>query len=155
MEDRIDGDRLEAWQLFLGAHARVVDRLEHELEAQTGLPLTWYDVLVQLQRAPEGRLRMQDLVSALVLSKSGLTRRIDRMQEAGLVQRHTCPSDARGVLAVITPKGLQTLKDAAPAHLAGVKAHFTDQLSDEETVALRCCLGKIVARLSDPSIPGQ
>jgi DNA-binding MarR family transcriptional regulator len=149
MSTNLDDERMLAWRLFLEAHARVLTRLEQELEDERRLPLTWYDVLVQLNRAPEKRLRLQDLGHNLVISKSGLSRRIDRMEEAGLVERHECPSDARGVFAVLTPAGKAVLKDAAPVHLAGIAQHFTQYLTDEEAAALQAAFRKILAGLQD------
>ena len=145
MRDRPDEQRLEAWRLFLQTHARVLAQLEQELDAERHLPLTWYDVLAQLDAAPCQRLRLQDLVRRLVLSKSGLSRRIDRMQEAGLVERHECSSDARGVFAVLTPAGKAVLEEAAPVHLAGIARHFTQYLTDKETVALQAAFKKMLA----------
>ncbi|HZU14824.1 MAG TPA: MarR family winged helix-turn-helix transcriptional regulator [Chloroflexota bacterium] len=144
-----DKTRLEAWALFLEAHARLVQTLEAELEAETGLPLTWYDVLAQLSAAPEGRLRMSDLYQSLLLSKSGLTRRIDRMVEVGLVERKGCPGDRRGVFAVLTPKGREILRAAAPLHCAGVERHFGEHIDETELATFRRVLTKIIADLGD------
>jgi DNA-binding MarR family transcriptional regulator len=143
MSARIDPDRLEAWSAFLHAHAQVVNNLEAELEAERGLPLTWYEVLLFLNKAPGG-LRMNDLADALVLSRSGLTRVIDRMVTAGLVERAECSTDRRGVMAVITPNGRRALKDASPIHMRGVKEHFTDHLSGSEARTLRRVFRKIL-----------
>lgn len=139
-----DADRLEAWRLFLEAHARVLKVLEAELQDAHDLPLTWYDVLLQLAEAPEGRRRMQDLAGAVLLSKSGLTRLVARMEEAGLVIRTDCPSDRRGTFAVLTDGGWRRLRTAAPTHLAGIRRHFTDQLTDTEVGALRSGLGRVL-----------
>lgn len=139
---------MDAWLLFLRAHAVLTAQLEQELEAERCLPLTWYDVLVQLNGAPDKRLRMQELVRSLVLSKSGLTRRIDRMEEQGLVERCGCPEDRRGIFVCLTPAGHAALKEAAPVHLAGIQNHFTRFLSEDEAAALRSAFGKIVSGLS-------
>ena len=125
-------DQLSAWRLFLRTYRRVLDQLEVELQEQRGLSLAWYDVLIQLYRSPEHRLRMNDLAGSVLLSKSGLTRLIDRMEKAGLVERASCPSDRRGSFAVLTPRGEEVFKEAAPAHLEGVARHFTDHLTADE-----------------------
>ena len=144
MPRRPDPERLAAWRLLLEAHAAVVDRLGRELEAACGLPLTWYDVLVQLAAAPEGRLRMRDLARAVLLSRSGLTRLVDRMEASGMVCREAHPSDGRGAFAVLTPAGRTALRRAAPVHLRGIEAHFARHLSDAGAAALRDALSRVV-----------
>ncbi|MGH7748822.1 MAG: MarR family winged helix-turn-helix transcriptional regulator [Candidatus Dormibacteria bacterium] len=144
MPRRPDAERLAAWRLLLETHAAVVDRLSHELEAECDLPLTWYDVLLQLSLAPGGRLRMRDLADAVLLSRSGLTRLVDRMAAAGLVCREAHASDGRGANAVLTPAGRAALRRAAPVHLRGIEAHFARHLSDEDVAALRSALGRVV-----------
>ncbi|HVS43886.1 MAG TPA: helix-turn-helix domain-containing protein [Candidatus Dormibacteraeota bacterium] len=144
MPRRPDPERLAAWRLLLEAHAAVVDRLGRELEAECGLPLTWYDVLVQLASAPEGRLRMRDLARAVLLSRSGLTRLVDRMEASGMVCREAHPSDGRGAFAVLTPAGRAALRRAAPVHLRGIDAHFARHLSDADAAALCDALSRVV-----------
>ena len=141
----IPADRLAAWRAFLEAHARVTEVLERELREGQDLPLTWYDVLVQLHEAPENRLRMQELAAAVVLSKSGLTRLIDRMERAGLVRRSQCPTDRRGTFAELTDEGYAQLRAAAPTHLVGVERHFTAHLSADDAEVLARVLGAIAA----------
>src|SRR5215213_4291305 len=89
--------RHDVWPLFLKTYSVLVDRLDSELTAAAGMPLTWFDVLVHLVDAPNGRMRMQDLSTAVLLSKSGLTRLVDRMERAGLLTRGACPTDRRVV----------------------------------------------------------
>lgn len=124
--------RRQAWRLFLRTHAQLLDRLEHEMQERTSLPLNWYDVLARLRDAPNHEMRLQDLGRSVLLSKSGLTRRIDRMMEAGLVTRRGCKTDRRGAYAVLTPQGMAALQEAMPVHLDGVRAHFLDRLSEGE-----------------------
>lgn len=138
-----DPTGLEAWKAFLTSYRRVLDLLEKELRASVGLSLAAYDVLVQLGYSPEGRLRMSELADRIVLSRSGLTRLIDRMETAGLVQRASYPTDRRGSLAVLTPAGRATLADAAPVHLEGVRRHFTSHLTKEEAKVLQRALSKV------------
>ena len=135
---------LAAWQLFLHSHAFVMRRLEAELVAEHGLPLASYDVLVQLANAPDRRLRMTDLADRVLLSRSGLTRLVDRLVREGLVERAACPSDARGTFSVLTEAGLDRLRAAAPTHLRGVHEHVTRHLSDDELDTLTALLGKLV-----------
>ncbi|HMS59784.1 MAG TPA: MarR family transcriptional regulator, partial [Tepidiformaceae bacterium] len=110
---------MRAWRGFLTAHARVMALLEEELERERDLPLSWYDVLVQLEEARGSRLRMTELAAAVLLSKSGLTRLVDRMCTAGLVNRSADAEDRRGRWVQLTPAGRKRLQDAAPAHLRG------------------------------------
>ncbi len=144
MARRPDPERLAAWRLLLETHAAVVDRLGAELEAECGLPLAWYDVLLQLSGAPQGRLRMRDLADAVLLSRSGLTRLVDRMVAAGLVCREAHPSDGRGANAVLTPAGRAALRRAAPVHLRGIEAHFARHLTDAEAGVLRTALDRVL-----------
>jgi DNA-binding MarR family transcriptional regulator len=141
-----DAAAFEAWRAFLEAHASVTARLDEELRRERGLPLTWYDVLISLERAG-GRLRMQDLARDVLFSRSGLTRLVDRMEQARLVARAPCPDDRRGTFAVLTADGRRTLRRAAPVHLRGIARHFTAHLSAQERRTLTTALAK-VARAS-------
>ncbi|GAB4336645.1 MAG: MarR family transcriptional regulator [Dehalococcoidia bacterium] len=136
---------MAAWRSFLGAHARVIARLERELDRERGLPLTWYDVLVQLSEAEGGRLRMSDLAEAVLISRSGLTRLVDRMARAGLVERLPCPEDRRGTHVGLTQAGRAALDDASPVHLRGIQQHFARYLGDDEAEVLRAIFERIIA----------
>lgn len=146
---QIPAAQLAAWRAFLEAHARTVEVLSHELRTEAELPLTWYDVLVQLSEADDGRLRMQELADAVLLSKSGLTRLIDRMEREGLVTRSRCSDDRRGTYAELTEAGRQRLRDAAPTHLRGVREHFADLLDDAEAAELERLLHRIATAAND------
>lgn len=137
---------LAAWRAFLRAHAHVTRQLENELQADADLPLASYDVLVQLSEAPGRRLRMTDLADRVLLSRSGLTRLVDRLERGALVARAKCPSDARGTFTVLTDAGLQRLRDAAPAHLDGVREHMTRHLEPAELDVLTDLLTKLLQR---------
>ena len=132
-----------AWRSFLRAHATLVRRLEGELVAEHDLPLPSYDVLVQLSEAPGRRLRMTELADRVLLSRSGLTRLVDRLARDGLVERQACPDDARGTLAVLTDAGLDRLRTAWPTHLRGVAAHL-GRLSPAEVEQLTLLMAKLV-----------
>jgi DNA-binding MarR family transcriptional regulator len=130
---------LAAWRAFLRAHAGLTRRLEEDLMREQQLPLAMYDVLVQLLEAG-GRLRMTELAGAVLISRSGLTRLVDRMVTAGYVRREPSPGDARGVFAVLTDAGFERLKAASPTHLGGIGAYVVDRLDPEELMALgRAC----------------
>jgi DNA-binding MarR family transcriptional regulator len=119
------------------------------MQEEQRLPLTWYDILVHLSHAPAGRLRMQVLAESIVLSRSGLTRLLDRMTEAGLVRREMCREDRRGAFALITPKGRAALERAMPGHLHGIQEHFLNHLDDEDVRVLHGALSKILESEKD------
>ena len=147
MRERNDSKRLRTWRSFLEAHARVTAELAVELQESRGLPLSWYDVLEQLAGAPGGRLRMQELAASVLLSKSGLTRLFDRMEAANLVRREPCDTDARGILAVLTPAGRAALRGAAPVHMRGVQEHFARYLTNDEARVLERAFDKMLSAL--------
>lgn len=144
MAEKLDERRLAAWRTLLASHAALVGRLGEELQEEKGLPLPWYEVLLWLGQAPEGRMRMGELAGSLLLTPSGVTRLIDRMETEGLVKREQCPNDRRGWNAVITPAGRSRLRSAAPVHLRGVERHFGRHLSDHEADLLANVLGRVL-----------
>jgi DNA-binding MarR family transcriptional regulator len=144
-------DEMRAWRAFLRAHSAVTRVLEAELEAEHGLPLASYDVLVQLAERPGRALRMSDLAEAVLLSRSGLTRLVDRLEREGLVRRESCPSDARGTFAVLTDEGLARLRASAPTHLAGVREHVTSRFTPTELTVL----AGLLERLGGPDTGGS
>ena len=145
---RPDPERLAVWRSFLIAHAAITRVLEHELQAERDLPLSWYDVLLQLHEAG-GRLRMQELAVQLVVNKSSLTRLVDRLEHEGYVLREPSPEDGRGYYAVLTRDGRDALRWAAPTHLRGVQEHFAQYLTDSDVVALQRVFAKLPASLTE------
>ena len=129
---------------MLGAHAALTRELDAELRAQYGLPLSSYEVLLFLATSPGGAMRMSELASGVLLSRSGLTRLVDRLVRAGLVERRECEDDARGLLAVVTGEGRELFARARGTHLAGVRRLFLDRYSVEEQKTL----GRLFERLS-------
>jgi DNA-binding MarR family transcriptional regulator len=121
-----------AWAGFLRAHASLVRELDRELEAAHGLPLHQYEVLLVLARADGGRARMSELADRVLLSQSGLTRLVDRLERAGLVVRERCDQDRRGLYARITDEGERRFAEARATHLAGVRTRFLDRFSPAE-----------------------
>lgn len=146
--DRPGPEAMRAWRAFLEAHARVVDALERELRQEEDLPLAFYDVLVQLNEAPERRRRMQELAEAVLLSKSGVTRLVDRMEAAGLVAREPCADDRRVTWAVLTDAGFERLRVASRSHLRSVVRHFVDHVEPADLPALERALSAIAG--ADP-----
>jgi len=121
---------------MLRVHSALTKALDADLEAAHGLALSSYEVLIYLEDAPGRRLRMHDLAESVLLSRSGLTRLVDRMERDGLIARESCPEDARGSFAKLTPEGLRRLKEVQSTHRFGIRALFLDRLSPEDLDAL-------------------
>ena len=128
----LDERELRAWRGLLRVHTTLVKALDAELVAEHGLAVTSYEVLMYLADSPGGQMRMHDLAASVLLSRSGLTRLVDRLERDGLIRRKACDSDARGAYAVLTDTGRRKLDAARHTHLAGVRNHFLDKLDDEE-----------------------
>jgi DNA-binding MarR family transcriptional regulator len=129
---RLDNRELRAWRGLLRVHAQLSKALDAQLEAAHGLPLTSYEVLLYLSDAEGGRMRMHDLASSVLLSRSGLTRLVDRLERDGYLERCSCAHDARGAFAVLTPAGREKLEAARTTHLAGVRELFLSHFSAAE-----------------------
>jgi DNA-binding MarR family transcriptional regulator len=129
-------DEQQSWRSLRVGSAMLNDVLAHELEAQSGLSIHEYEVLVRLSEAPDRTLRMSGLATGIAHSRSRLTHTIRRMQEQGLVERRQCASDARGVECVMTDAGWQRLVAAAPGHVQSVRDHLVDVLTPEQFRAL-------------------
>jgi DNA-binding MarR family transcriptional regulator len=132
----LTGRELAAWRGLLEAHSTLVAELDAELERAHGLPLTSYEVLMYLGDAPGGKLRMGELADRLLLSRSGITRLVDRLARQGLIERERCKDDGRGYYALLTDSGRELLAGARPDHLAGVRRHFVDRLEPAQIDAL-------------------
>ena len=132
--------RLAAWRLMLEAHAATIEVLSKELEAECGMPIGWYDVLFHLSESPTGRLRMVDLARAVLLSKSGLTRLVDRMQSDGLVERQVAPGDRRSFEVSMTPEGAKRFRKAARVHLRGIDKHWARLVSESDARTMKKAL---------------
>ncbi|MGN2637642.1 MarR family winged helix-turn-helix transcriptional regulator [Nocardia takedensis] len=145
----LTAEQLRAWQALLAGWALLNREIEQQLKRDSGLSHTQYEVLVRLADAPEQRIRMTELADSLVNSKSGLTYQIGRLEEAGLVRREACPTDVRGVIAVLTPQGRRALEQAAPAHVAQVRDLFIDALTPDQVTAVADGLGEVVRRIQD------
>ena len=146
----VDDARLTIWRAFLYAQSAVMPRLDAELQAAAGLTLAELDALLQLGFAPQQRLRMSDLAARVLLSRSGVTRLVDRLERDGHVRRESCAPDGRGAYAVLTRQGAERLREAMPAHLAAVDAHFLDHLDPDELTPLTQALGRVAAANGRP-----
>jgi DNA-binding MarR family transcriptional regulator len=132
-----------AWAALLRVHATLVPALDRELQAAHGLPLSWYDVLLELNSAPERRLTMGELGEVAVVSRSRVSRVVDDLVRAGLVSRETNPADGRSAYAVITEAGRRRLRAAAPTYLGGIQRLFTSKLTGREAQTIARALGKV------------
>lgn len=142
--DPLSDQQFEAWKAFLRAQSGLIRTLDRELVAEQSLPITFFDVLAQLSAAG-GRLRMSELADAVLLSRSGVTRLVDRMVRDGLVERVQCPEDRRVTYAALTPQGERALADALPVHFLGIAEHFGRHLSDEEAKTLTAVFHRMVS----------
>jgi DNA-binding MarR family transcriptional regulator len=146
-------ERLRAWRLFFESALALSDVLEVELKRDAGLPLPWYDAMVQLEEAPDG-LRMNELADRILYSKSSLTRVIDRMEEAGLVRRVRPENDRRSIFVFLTDQGRETMEHARRHHRHGIEQHFARHLADSDVKALVRAFEKISTHVR-PLRPGR
>ena len=146
-------ERLRCWRLFFESSLALIDMLDTELQEAVGIPQRWYDVLVQLEEAPDG-LPMNELAERILYSKSGFTRVVDRMEEAGLVRRVRPERDRRSILVLLTEEGTKTMERARLHHRDGIDRHFSRHLTDAEVRALTKALEK-VSRHARPLRPGR
>jgi DNA-binding MarR family transcriptional regulator len=149
---QLSGAELAAWRGMLETHSALVARLDAELERDHGLPLTSYEVLMYLSDTEEGQLRMGELADRLLLSRSGITRLVDRLERQGLVERHRSEDDGRGFYATLTAKGREKLHAARPDHLAGVRRHFLAPLAASELDALSRVWERLLVQEPKPGL---
>jgi DNA-binding MarR family transcriptional regulator len=132
MTTKLNNQHLAAWRAFITAHSTLIDLINREMQNADVIPLHWYDVLIEVYEAPEHRLRLSELARKVVLSKSGLTRLVDKLVEAGLLERQSTPEDGRGAYAVLTDAGLEAMRKAWPIYAQGIQQYFAEYLSIEE-----------------------
>ena len=142
-----------AWTALLQVHAALVPRLDRALQQAAGLPLSWYDVLLELAAAPGGRLTMGDLAQRVVLSRTRVSRIVDELVAAGLVCREDNPDDGRSAFAVLTADGLARYRAAAPHYLASIETEFASGLTDGELGAVAAALRTVLAQQPVPLSP--
>src|SRR3954469_12321483 len=137
-------DLADTWGALLKVHAALVPRLDRELQETHGLPLTWYDVLLELNSAPQRRLTMGQLGSVAAVSRTRVSRVVDELVRAGLVARQPNPDDGRSAFAALTPAGRATLRKAAPTYVAAVQREFAGHLTAPEAEVLARALRKVL-----------
>ena len=141
---QMDDERIQLMTLIVRTHRRLTDTLGRELEESVGIPLVFFDVLIHVGAAPDGRLTMSRLSADVALTTGGVTRLVDRMVEAGLVERQNCPNDRRSVHVVLTPKGQAVLDQAVAAHIEGIDRHLMAHLEETDRAALTAVLAKVL-----------
>jgi DNA-binding MarR family transcriptional regulator len=146
----LDDPRLRAWRAFLSAHTAVMRELEAQLVAERDMTLAEYDALVQLAGAAGGRLRMSELAERVLLSRSGLTRLVDRLVAHGLVRREQCGDDARGFYAALTPEGIRRFREAMPVHLRGIRELFMDVVGAEDAAVVERAMEAVASSAAHP-----
>jgi DNA-binding MarR family transcriptional regulator len=144
----LDDSEMRAWRAYVIGSELLRKQLNRELQDQHGLALADYEVLVRLSEGDDGRMRMAQLASEVASSKSRLSHQIARMESAGLVQRVECGDDARGVFAEITEAGRARLRETAPTHVTGVRAHLIDLLNESDQEALADIFERVLAHLA-------
>ncbi len=147
-----DDPTLDVWRAFIQTHARLLHKLDEELQAAHRLSLAEYDALLQLANAPDRRLRMSVLADRVLLSRSGITRLVDRLEADGMVERFACPTDARGSMASITHLGVTRLRAASKTHLDGVRRYFLDVIASEDQAVMRRSLERVADGLTGRDI---
>jgi DNA-binding MarR family transcriptional regulator len=145
----LDEDEQRTWRAFLAANRLVSERVERQMQAESRMPQAYYEILVRLSEAPGRTLRMSELATSSLSSRSRLSHAVARMEEAGWIARTSCPTDRRGQLAALTEEGMAVLEGAAPGHVRTVRATVFDALSREQQHALREAAEALVVHLSD------
>lgn len=139
-------DRVSAWRTLLLAHSGALRAIEAELATKDTIPLSWYDVLLELNAAPDRRLRMQALAAKVLLSRTRVSRLVDELEREGLVARLPDPDDGRSTLATITAAGRRELRRTAPLYLAGIEQHFSSLFTASERAELTALLSRVADR---------
>lgn len=153
-KQELDSTRNSVWRLFLTAQVRVIDQIETKLAEAELPPLEWYDVLLTLKEAPEHRLRLSELADKVLLSRSNLTRLVDRLEKAGLLHRQPCPTDRRGTFAVLTSKGLAMQQQMWPIYAKGIVEYFASHVSDSELKVFQCVLERMLSAVEEDQNAG-
>lgn len=145
----LDAEEQRTWRAFLGASQLLLEQLEREMQRDSGLPHAYYEILVRLSEAPQRRLRMSELASSLLASRSRLSHAVTQLERSGWVRRESCDTDRRGAYAVLTDEGVAVLEAAAPRHVAGVRRYLFDPLTPEQVRQLGRISDALLERLAE------
>ncbi|NOV01908.1 MarR family winged helix-turn-helix transcriptional regulator [Paenibacillus planticolens] len=146
---RLEEEQLSVWRAFVNAHASVIERIEKDLSEQRKIPLTTYDVLVALYQSPNKKLRMTDLAKKVVITRSGLTRVVERLEREGFVIRERTEEDRRGAFAILTREGKKAFLATWPTYADGISNYFLNVLDEEERTIIERGLSKVYRALQD------
>jgi DNA-binding MarR family transcriptional regulator len=146
MGKELSNEGIQAWKGLLVAHATLIEQIDREMARANLLPVDWYDALLALETSPCQRLKMSDLADQVLLSKSGLTRLVDRLEAKGYIRREACRADRRVAYAVITAEGLKAREESWPTYKAAIEQFFVSQLSEEETKLIGTALMRFMGR---------
>jgi DNA-binding MarR family transcriptional regulator len=135
--------RRHAWYQTLRAYTALLEIMDAELQADCGVPLAWYDVLIEINNAPDQTIRMRDLADKVLLSRSWLTRRIAQLESAGLVERRSASGDGRGVVAAMTTSGRKAFVAMERSHAQSIQRHFSDHIDDHEATVIAAAFARI------------
>lgn len=149
MQQTLGDIHLAAWRNLITFHSRAIDAIDQALIAADCVPLHWYDVLIELYEAPEHRLRMHELANKVLLSRSGLTRLIDRLEDAALITRQLDAQDRRGFYAKLTKEGVQALRKAWPVYAGAIEQTFAQHINEEEAETFANAFDKMHGYLSN------
>lgn len=144
MSKKLNPKHLEAWRLFLTTHTTLVKTIDSQLNDADQIPLNWYDVLIELYEAPDRRLRMSDLANRVLLTRSGLTRLVDRLEKADYITRSPDPDDRRGYYASITESGINAMRQAWKVYSTSIQQAFADHINPEEAEFLIDILSRML-----------
>jgi DNA-binding MarR family transcriptional regulator len=150
----LDEDEQRTWRAFLQMSRQLLDRLDRELQADAGMPHTYYEILVVLSESPDRSRRMTELADLLFSSRSRLSHAVDRLAALGWVERSACPTDRRGTVAHLTDVGFEALSEAARGHVAGVRSHLFDQLDENQVRQLATISTRVLDHLREPATGG-
>ncbi|MHB1488229.1 MAG: MarR family winged helix-turn-helix transcriptional regulator [Acidimicrobiales bacterium] len=152
----LDQEEQATWRSFLTANQMLLNQLDRELQATSGIPHAYYEILVLLSESPGWALRMSELAQRSTSSRSRISHAVDRLENYGWVRRENCPTDKRGAIAVLSAEGFATLAKASHGHVEGVRTHLFDQLTPDQVRALRSINEAVInhlGRIADPD-PG-
>ena len=150
----LDAEEQATWRAYLRATALVREQLDRQMQRDSRMPHTYYEILVRLSEAPDRTLRMHELAALSQSSRSRLSHAVARLEQAGLVERRDCPTDRRGLLAVLTDEGFAALAAAAPGHVDAVRRALFDPLSPQQVAQLRKICEAVVGA-ADPPQPEE
>jgi DNA-binding MarR family transcriptional regulator len=144
MDTKIDPLWLQTWRLFITAHAKLIGEIDQRLREAHQIPLNSYDVLIELYEATNHHLRMSDLADRVLLTRSGLTRLVDKLEQDGLLRREVDPQDRRGFYANLTEAGIEAMRQAWPVYAEGISTLFVEHISREEAVSFSRVFARMI-----------